>query len=184
MGIVELCNKIKNSKKGFYLHFKFEAEPTTILDLKKEAKLDNMVIRDLIVKYKKLDTENEFDIFGKPHKNSKIEPSKILNNKYNLEDKDIVDIINIYNRVLKLYIVVLKYNTKIPNFITKQYIDLYYLSNDNIDNIDNIPSVYNNIYNYSKHNYSNTYLDYIIINREYDVYIKIIDIYFYLIGYI
>ena len=134
--------------------------------------------------YYKLDTENEFDIFGKPHKNSKIEPSKILNNKYNLEDKDIVDIINIYNRVLKLYIVVLKYNTKIPNFITKQYIDLYYLSNDNIDNIDNIPSVYNNIYNYSKHNYSNTYLDYIIINREYDVYIKIIDIYFYLIGYI
>jgi small subunit ribosomal protein S6 len=67
-GLMNFANKIKSSKKGFYLHFKFEAEPTTILDLKKEAKLDNMVIRDLIVKYKKLNLDKEY--FNKEKKNS------------------------------------------------------------------------------------------------------------------
>ncbi len=67
-GLLNFANKIENSKKGFYLHFKFEAEPATILDLKKEAKLDNKVIRDLIVKYKKLNLDKEY--FSKEKKNN------------------------------------------------------------------------------------------------------------------
>ena len=133
---------------------------------------------------------NDFDIID--NKNNKI--NDILKNKYNLDETYIIDTINIYNRILKLYIVILKYKTEIPNFRTRQFIDIYKIdtqviqdisiNNISMNNISMNNSVYNNIYNYSKNRYVNTYLDNIFINREFDVYIRIIDIYFYLIGYI
>lgn len=59
-GLLNLANKIKNYKKGFYIHYKFEGNSQTINEIQKKIKLDGTIIRHLTVKYKKLDTENEF----------------------------------------------------------------------------------------------------------------------------
>ena len=59
-GLLNLSKKINNFKKAFFIHYKFEGDKETINELEKKIKLDNSVIRHLTVKYKKLDTENEF----------------------------------------------------------------------------------------------------------------------------
>ncbi len=59
-GLLNLAKKIKNYKKGFYIHYKFEGNKETLNEIKKKIKIDNSIIRYLTVKYKKLDTENEF----------------------------------------------------------------------------------------------------------------------------
>tara|TARA_B100000767_G_C19487276_1_gene418694 strand:+ start:31 stop:366 length:336 start_codon:yes stop_codon:yes gene_type:complete len=59
-GLLSLANKIKNYKKGFYIHFKFEGNKNTLDEFEKKIKIDNSIIRHLTVKYKNLDTENEF----------------------------------------------------------------------------------------------------------------------------
>ena len=59
-GLLSLATKIKNYKKGFYIHYKFEGNKNTIQEVEKKIKIDGTIIRHLTVKYKKLDTENEF----------------------------------------------------------------------------------------------------------------------------
>ena len=59
-GLLNLANKIKSYKKGFYIHFKFEGNGNTLNEIEKKIKVDNSIIRHLTVKYKKLDTTNEF----------------------------------------------------------------------------------------------------------------------------
>ena len=59
-GLLNLDSRIKNYKKGFYIHYKFEGNKKTLNEFEKKIKIDNSVIRYLIVKYKKLDTKNEF----------------------------------------------------------------------------------------------------------------------------
>ena len=59
-GLLNLANKIKNYKRGFYIHYKFEGNASTLNEIEKKIKLDNSIIRYLTVKYKKLDTKNEF----------------------------------------------------------------------------------------------------------------------------
>ena len=59
-GLLNLANKIKNYKKGFYIHYKFEGNKETLSEIEKKIKVDNSIIRHLTVKYKKLDTKNEF----------------------------------------------------------------------------------------------------------------------------
>ncbi len=59
-GLLNLANKIKNYKKGFYIHYKFEGNKDTLNEIEKKIKLDGSIIRYLTVKYKKLDTKNEF----------------------------------------------------------------------------------------------------------------------------
>ena len=59
-GLLSLANKIKNYKKGFYIHYKFEGNKTTLNEFDKKIKIDGTIIRNLTVKYKKLDTENEY----------------------------------------------------------------------------------------------------------------------------
>ena len=59
-GLLNLANKIKNYKKGFYIHFKFEGGKKTLDEIDKKIKVDNSVIRYLTVKYNKLDTESEY----------------------------------------------------------------------------------------------------------------------------
>ena len=59
-GLMNLANKIKNYKKGFYIHFKFEGNNDTLNEVKKKISIDGSIIRYLTVKYKKLDMENEF----------------------------------------------------------------------------------------------------------------------------
>ncbi len=59
-GLLNLANKIKNYKKGFYIHYKFEGVKNTLDKIEKTIKVDSTIIRYLTVKYKKLDTKNEF----------------------------------------------------------------------------------------------------------------------------
>ena len=59
-GLLNLANKIKNYKKGFYIHYKFEGNTNTLNEIEKKMKIDGSIIRHLTVKYKELDTKNEF----------------------------------------------------------------------------------------------------------------------------
>ena len=59
-GLLNLEKSIKNYKKAFYLHFKFEGDKNTLDEIEKKIKVDRSIIRHLTVKYKKLDTETEF----------------------------------------------------------------------------------------------------------------------------
>ena len=59
-GLLNLAYRIKNYKKGFYIHYKFEGNQKTLNEIEKKIKVDGSVIRYLTVKYKKLDTKNEF----------------------------------------------------------------------------------------------------------------------------
>ena len=59
-GLLTLANKIKNYKKGFYIHYKFEGNTNTLNEIEKKMKIDGSIIRHLTVKYKELDTKNEF----------------------------------------------------------------------------------------------------------------------------
>jgi ribosomal protein S6 len=59
-GLLSFAKKIKSYNKGFYIHFKFEGNGQTLAEVEKKIKLDGSIIRSLVVKYKKLDTKNEF----------------------------------------------------------------------------------------------------------------------------
>ena len=59
-GLINLVNKIKNYNKGFFIHYKFEGTNKTLSEIEKNIKMDRSIIRHLTVKYKKLDTKNEF----------------------------------------------------------------------------------------------------------------------------
>ncbi len=59
-GLLNLARKINKYQKGFYIHYKFEGNNTTLTEIKKKIQIDRSIIRHLIVKYKKLDTTNEF----------------------------------------------------------------------------------------------------------------------------
>ena len=59
-GLLNLASKIRKYKKGFYIHYKFEGDSRTLNEIEKKVKVDGSIIRHLTVKYKKLDTTNEF----------------------------------------------------------------------------------------------------------------------------
>ena len=59
-GLLNLASKIRNYRKGFYIHYKFEGSSETVNEFKKKVKIDESIIRHLTVKYKVLDTKNEF----------------------------------------------------------------------------------------------------------------------------
>ena len=59
-GLINLAKKIKNYRKGFYIHFKFEGNSNTLRELDKKAYTDNAILRSLTVKYKKLDLKKEY----------------------------------------------------------------------------------------------------------------------------
>ena len=59
-GLLNLAKKIKNYKKGFYIHYKFEGNSNTLDEIRKKIKIDRSIIRYLTVKYKELDIKNEF----------------------------------------------------------------------------------------------------------------------------
>ena len=56
-GLLNLTTKIKNYKKGFYIHYKFEGNKETLNQIDKKIKVDNTILRYLTVRYKKLDTK-------------------------------------------------------------------------------------------------------------------------------
>tara|TARA_A100001015_G_scaffold199646_1_gene222913 strand:+ start:2852 stop:3196 length:345 start_codon:yes stop_codon:yes gene_type:complete len=59
-GLITLAGKIMNYKKAFFIHYKFEGNQNTLKEIDKKLKVDGSVIRHLIVKYNKLDTNNEY----------------------------------------------------------------------------------------------------------------------------
>ena len=59
-GLLNLATKIRKYNKGFYIHYKFEGSKKTLNEIDKKVKIDSSIIRHLLVKYKKLDTKNEY----------------------------------------------------------------------------------------------------------------------------
>ena len=59
-GLLNLATRIKNYKKGFYIHYKFEGDKETLSEIKNKINIDNAIIRHLVVKYKKLNTNTEY----------------------------------------------------------------------------------------------------------------------------
>ncbi len=59
-GLLNLATKIKKYNKAFYIHYKFEGNKKTLNEIDKKVKVDNSIIRHLLVKYKKLDVKNEY----------------------------------------------------------------------------------------------------------------------------
>ena len=56
-GLRNLSHRIKNNKKGFYFHIKFEGMGVTIDELERAENIDESLIRYLTVKVKKHDLE-------------------------------------------------------------------------------------------------------------------------------
>jgi small subunit ribosomal protein S6 len=54
-GLKNFSHKIRNNKKGFYFHIKFEGTGKTINELEKAYNIDQMLIRFLTVRVKKHD---------------------------------------------------------------------------------------------------------------------------------
>ena len=59
-GLRTLSYDIKNNKKGFYFHIKFEGNGKTIEELEKVENIDDSLLRYLTVRVKKLDLEKNF----------------------------------------------------------------------------------------------------------------------------
>ena len=59
-GLRNLSRNIKNNKKGFYFHIKFEGEGKTIEELEKLLNIEQTIIRFLTVRVKKHDLETNF----------------------------------------------------------------------------------------------------------------------------
>ncbi len=69
-GLRNLSHIIKNNKKGFYFHIKFEGNGKTIEELEKAENIDDKLIRFLSIKVKKHDLETNYfekkEIINKP----------------------------------------------------------------------------------------------------------------------
>ena len=59
-GLLNFINKIKNYRKGFYIHYKFEGNNKTLVEFEKKIKIDSSIIRYLTVKVKKLDLDTNY----------------------------------------------------------------------------------------------------------------------------
>ena len=59
-GLRNLSRNIKNNRKGFYFHIKFEGEGKTIEELEKLINIDQTIIRFLTVRVKKHDLETNY----------------------------------------------------------------------------------------------------------------------------
>ncbi len=59
-GLRTLAYSIKNSKKGFYFHIKFEGVGKTIEELKKAENIDRSLLRFLTIKVKKHNLDMNF----------------------------------------------------------------------------------------------------------------------------
>ena len=59
-GLLNLAHRIKNNRKGIFIHFKFESDSNVVNDIEKKLSVDNKIIRYLTVKYEKLDLKNNY----------------------------------------------------------------------------------------------------------------------------
>ena len=73
-GLRNFSHKIKNNKKGFYFHIKFDGVGKTIEELEKSENIDNKLIRFLSVKVKKHDLKTNY--FEKKELNKSVEKNE------------------------------------------------------------------------------------------------------------
>ena len=59
-GLMNFSHNIKNNRKGYYFHIKFEGVGKTIEELEKAGNIDEMLIRYLTVRVKKHNLEENF----------------------------------------------------------------------------------------------------------------------------
>ena len=59
-GLLNLSHNIKNNKRGFYFHIKFNGIGKTIKKLEEAENIDQMLIRYLTVKVKKHNLDKEY----------------------------------------------------------------------------------------------------------------------------
>ena len=59
-GLKNLSHIIKNNRKGFYFHIKFEGIGQTVQELEKAENIDESLIRFLTVRVKKHDLEKNY----------------------------------------------------------------------------------------------------------------------------
>ena len=64
-GLLNLPGKIRNNRKGIFVHFKFESDSKVVNDIEKKLSVDNKIIRYLTVKYEKLDLKKNYFEEGK-----------------------------------------------------------------------------------------------------------------------
>ena len=76
-GLRNLTYKIKNNKKGFYFHIKFEGVGKTVEELEWSENIDEILLRFLTVKVKKHDLDMNY-----------FEKTMITNHKKNEEKKE------------------------------------------------------------------------------------------------
>ena len=76
-GLRNLMRGIKNNKKGYYFHIKFEGIGKTIEELEKAENIDNKLIRFLTIKVKKHDLDLNFFEKKDSYKSGRILPSRI-----------------------------------------------------------------------------------------------------------
>ena len=132
------------------------------LDTKKELLLNNTKI------YRK------DDYFFQLYKVK--DDKQFIYEKFSLNKNDILDIIDIYDKKIKIKLVNLKFDTKLENFENDYYFDI-------LEKKEVIPDmIYKGIYSYNKN--IDNYLSNIINSKNDDVTFKVIDLYYYLIGYI
>ena len=71
-GLLNLSHEIKKNKKGNYIHFKLKGSGLTVLNLEKNEKIDNNLLRFLTVRVKKFDLNksyfNQEDSYAKENK--------------------------------------------------------------------------------------------------------------------
>ena len=89
-----------------------------------------------------------------------------------IDKKYVEEIIDIYRN--KLFVIRVKYDAIINGYSERRYLDLFNSISD---------SIYNDIYFFNKTN-NNCYLNNILSDRNNDYQLKVIDLYYYLIGYI
>ena len=75
-GLLNLSYIIKKNRKGNYIHFKIQADGSTIKDLEKNEKIDKNLLKFLTVKVKKHDLNTNY--FAKKEVNGETEKKKLI----------------------------------------------------------------------------------------------------------
>ena len=59
-GLLNLSREINKNKKGNYIHFKLKGSGLTVLELEKNEKIDNNLLRFLTIRVKKFDLDKNY----------------------------------------------------------------------------------------------------------------------------
>ena len=59
-GLLNLSREINKNRKGNYIHFKLKGSGLTVLELEKNEKIDNNLLRFLTVRVKKFDLDKDY----------------------------------------------------------------------------------------------------------------------------